>query len=198
MTSHFCNFFCSQGCLLSSETMCSTAYRSTQNRQIETSYFQSNIIKLILEDSQFLSCEICVNCTEIIVVLCRFRNLSIAFKIVTAEVEWLPANQQYRKIHSSNKSIMQATFDFEQGGRSWGSAGAALPERSGSSTKGRTSNIRYFVAKPSIVAIYAFFERLSQGFQLKPSCSHRACFLRAFNKSNPSFVELSTKAILLS
>ena len=114
MTSHFCNFFCSQGCLLSSETMCSTAYRSTQNRQIETSYFQSNIIKLILEDSQFLSCEICVNCTEIIVVLCRFKNLSIAFKIVTAEVEWLPANQQYRKIHSSNKSIMQATFDFER------------------------------------------------------------------------------------
>ena len=85
-----------------------------------------------------------------------------------------------------------------QGGRSWGSAGAALPERSGSSTKGRTSNIRYFVAKPSIVAIYALFERLSQGFQLKPSCSHRACFLRAFNKSNPSFVEFSAKAILLS
>ena len=39
--------------------------------------------------------------------------------------------------------------------------GAALPERSGSSTKGRTSNIRYFVAKPSIVAIHALFEKLS-------------------------------------
>ena len=90
------------------------------------------------------------------------------------------------------------TLTTNQGGRSWGSAGAALPERSGSSTKGRTSNIRYFVAKPSIVAIYALFERLSQGFQLKPSCSHRACFLRAFNKSNPSFVEFSAKAILLS
>ena len=49
-----------------------------------------------------------------------------------------------------------------------------------------------------------------QGLLRKPSCSHRACFLqksfqqkqtffrRAFNESNPSFVELSTKAILLS
>ena len=46
---------------------------------------------------------------------------------------------------------------IRRGGRSSGSAGAALPERSGSSTKGRTSNIRYFVAKPSIVAIYALF-----------------------------------------
>ena len=36
-------------------------------------------------------------------------------------------------------------------------ARAALAERSGSSTKGRTPNIRYFVAKPSIVSIYAFF-----------------------------------------
>ena len=55
-------------------------------------------------------------------------------------------------------------------------------KRSGSYTKGRTPNIRYFVAKLSIVAIYMFFERLSQGFQRKPSC----------------FRELSTKAILLS
>ena len=54
-----------------------------------------------------------------------------------------------------------------QGGRCWGSAGAAFHERLGSSTKGRTPNIRYFVAKPSIVSIYAFFERLSQGFQRK-------------------------------
>ena len=49
----------------------------------------------------------------------------------------------------------------EQGGTCWGSAGAALHERSGSSTKGRTPNIRYFVAKLSIVAIYELFERLS-------------------------------------
>ena len=42
-------------------------------------------------------------------------------------------------------------------------ARAALTERSGSSTKGRT-NIRYFVAKLSIVAIYALFERLSSSF----------------------------------
>ena len=50
-----------------------------------------------------------------------------------------------------------------------------------------------FVAKLSNVAIYALFERLSQGFQRKPSCIRRA-----FNESNRAFVELSTKAILLS
>ena len=71
-------------------------------------------------------------------------------------------------------------------------ARAALTERSGSSAKGRTPNIRYFVAKLINVAIYALFERLSQGFQRKPSCFHRA-----FNEGHPVFVELSTKAILL-
>ena len=45
-----------------------------------------------------------------------------------------------------------------QGGRCWGTAGPAVPERSGSSPKGRTPNIRYFVAKLSIVAIYALYE----------------------------------------
>ena len=44
-------------------------------------------------------------------------------------------------------------------------ARAALTERTGSSTKGRTPNICYFVTKPSIVAIYALFEMLSQSFQ---------------------------------
>ena len=39
-----------------------------------------------------------------------------------------------------------------QGGRCWGTAQPAVHERSGSSTKGRTPNIRYFVAKLSIVA----------------------------------------------
>ena len=104
-------------------------------------------------------------------------------------------------------------------------ARAALTERTGSSTKGRTPNIRYFVAKPSIVAIYALFEWLSQSFEQKPSCFRRAfneshpafvelsskailflsiiqqkssCFRRAFNESHPAFVELSTKVILLS
>ena len=72
-------------------------------------------------------------------------------------------------------------------------ARAALTERSGSSTKGRSPNIRYFVAKLSIVAIYALFERLSQGFQRKPSC-----FRRVFKESHLAFVELSTKSILLS
>ena len=38
-----------------------------------------------------------------------------------------------------------------------------------------------FVAKPSIVAIYVLFERLSQGFEQKPS-----------------YFQLSTKDILLS
>ena len=80
-----------------------------------------------------------------------------------------------------------------QGGTCCASVRAALTERSGSSTKGRTPNIRYFVAKPSIVAIYALFERLSQGFQRKPSCFHRAYY-----ESHLAFEELSTKAILLS
>ena len=69
-----------------------------------------------------------------------------------------------------------------QGGRSCASVRAALTERSRSSTKGRTPNICYFVAKLSIVAIYA----LLKGFH------------RAFNESYPAFLELSTKAILLS
>ena len=70
----------------------------------------------------------------------------------------------------------------DQGGRCCASVRAALTERSGTSTKGRTPNIRYFVAKLSIVAIYVLFERLSHGF----------------NESHPAFAELSTKAILLS
>ena len=81
----------------------------------------------------------------------------------------------------------------KQGGRCCASTRAALTERSGSSTKGRTPNIRYFVAKLSIVAIYALFERLSQGFERKSSC-----FRRALNESHLAFVEHSTKAILLS
>ena len=60
-------------------------------------------------------------------------------------------------------------------------ARAALTERSGSFRKGRTPNIRYFVTKLSIVAIYVLFERL----------------YRAFNESHPAFVELSTKDILI-
>ena len=52
-------------------------------------------------------------------------------------------------------------FTGQQGGRSWGTAGPAVHDRSGSSTTGRTPNIRYFVAKLGIVAIYALFERLS-------------------------------------
>ena len=49
-------------------------------------------------------------------------------------------------------------YGFSQGGRCWGNAGTTFPERSGSSTKGRTPNICYFVAKLSIVAIYALYE----------------------------------------
>ena len=48
--------------------------------------------------------------------------------------------------------------------------------------KRKGPDIRYFVAKLSIVAIYAFLK----GFH------------RAFNESHLAFVELSTKAILLS
>ena len=67
--------------------------------------------------------------------------------------------------HNSNVfnklKMDQNIFQFyKQGGRSCTSARAALTERSGSSTNRRTPNIHYFVAKLSIVAIYALFERL--------------------------------------
>ena len=52
--------------------------------------------------------------------------------------------------------------------RGWGRAGAALPERSGSSTKGRTPNILMW-----------------------------SCFRRALNESLPSLGELSAEVILL-
>ena len=114
---------------------------------------------------------------------------------------FLHSLRSFKKYHVTCRDSRYVAFEFVlvsylghwQGGRCCASARAALTERSGSSTKGRTPNIRYFVAKLSIVAIYALFERLSQGFQRKPSC-----FRRAFNKSHPAFVDLSTKAILLS
>ena len=40
-----------------------------------------------------------------------------------------------------------SVMEQEQGGRRYASVRAALTERSGSSSKGRTPNIRYFVAK---------------------------------------------------
>ena len=43
-------------------------------------------------------------------------------------------------------SVMEQEQE-EQGGRCYASVRAALTERSGSSSKGRTPNIRYFVAK---------------------------------------------------
>ena len=64
-------------------------------------------------------------------------------------------------IFSDRHSIHSIKHLCVQGGRSCASAQAALTERLGSSTKGRTPNILYFVAKPSIVAIFALFERLS-------------------------------------
>ena len=60
----------------------------------------------------------------------------------------------------------------------------AVTKRPGSSRKRRTPNIRYFVAKLSIVAIYTLFERLLESFQWKSSY-----FRRAFNKNNPAFGE---------
>ena len=80
-----------------------------------------------------------------------------------------------------------------QGGRCWGTAGPAVPERSGSSPKGRTSNIRYFVAKLSIVAIYALFEWPPQSFLQKSSY-----FGSVFNESQLAFEGLPTKVSLLS
>ena len=84
--------------------------------------------------------------------------------------------------------VIVIIITVRQGGRCCASARAALTERSGSSTKGRTPNIRYFDAKLSIVAIYTSFKE-------RKSC----CICRAFNKSHPdpAFVELPTKVILL-
>ena len=53
--------------------------------------------------------------------------------------------------------------------------------------------IRYFVAKLSIVAIYALFERPPQSFLRKSSC-----FGSVFNESQLAFEGLSTKVSLLS
>ena len=69
-----------------------------------------------------------------------------------------------------------------QGGRCGGSAGAALHERSGFSTKGRTPNIRY----------------LSRNLVLSRFMPFLTGFHRAFNESHLAFIELSMKAILLS
>ena len=55
---------------------------------------------------------------------------------------------------------------------------AALAQRSGSSPKGRTPNMRDFTAKLSIVAIYTLFKKafkvilLSESFQRKSACFH--------------------------
>ena len=66
---------------------------------------------------------------------------------------------KYKKSTSNESTVELFTqIILIQGGRCWGTAGPAVPERSGSSPKGRTPNIRYFVAKLSIVAIYALFE----------------------------------------
>ena len=67
-------------------------------------------------------------------------------------------------------------------------ARAVLTEWSGSSTNGRTPNIRYFVTKLSIVAMYAFFEGLSQGFEQKSSTTLRDYFVLA--ESPPTTLDL--------
>ena len=63
---------------------------------------------------------------------------------------------------------------------------------SGSSTKGRTPNIRYFVAKLSIVAIYALYERPPKSFLRKSSY-----FESVFNESQLAFEGLPTKVSLV-
>ena len=54
------------------------------------------------------------------------------------------------------KTIWLCLNEFEISSRVADVARAALTERSGSSTKGRTPNIRYFVAKLSIYDLHAF------------------------------------------
>ena len=61
-------------------------------------------------------------------------------------------------------------------------ARAALTERSGSSTKGRSPNIRY----------------LSRNLVLSQFTRFLKAFHRAFNESHPAFIELSKRAILFS
>ena len=72
-------------------------------------------------------------------------------------------------------------------------AQAALTEKSRSSTKGRTPNIRYFVAKLSIVAIYALYERPPKSFLRKSSY-----FESVFNESQLAFEGHSTKVSQIS
>ena len=61
-------------------------------------------------------------------------------------------------LYPNNYAVPKAPR-YIQGGRCCASAGSALTERSG------TPNIRYVVAKLSIVTIYTLFKRLSQGFE---------------------------------
>ena len=66
------------------------------------------------------------------------------------------------KYRMKGETLYSMVKEYEfQGGRSCANARTAFTDRSGSSTTGRTPNIRYFVAKLGIVAIYALFERLS-------------------------------------
>ena len=92
---------------------------------------------------------------------------------IVRELDWRPATPPKMDL-----SLLEFSKHFEAG---W----QMLRERmSGAHRKVRVfyeRNIRYFVAKLSIVVIYALFERLS----------------RAFNESHPAFVEFSKKAILL-
>ena len=72
-----------------------------------------------------------------------------------------------------------------------------MHERSESSTKGMTPNIRYLFAKLSIVAIYALYERAPQSF-LRKSSYFGPKFGSVFNESQLAFEGLSTNVSLLS
>ena len=61
--------------------------------------------------------------------------------------------QRYKSMERDSGSIK-----VNQGGRCCGTVVTAVLERSGSSPKGRTLEIRYFVTKLRFVAIYALYE----------------------------------------
>ena len=84
------------------------------------------------------------------------RNSNMACNLLT-----LISPSQMKVIPDICHFCMPPHF-LAQGGRYWGTEVPALHERSGSSTKRRTPNIRYFVAKLSIVTVSTCCHKLSK------------------------------------
>ena len=99
-----------------------------------------------------------------------FWRLMMLFQGIAMMLESSPCRNKFTVLSQSDTSFMLV----------WSGWWQVSTERPGSSTKGRTPNTRYFVAKPSSSQITRFLK----GFH------------RALNESHPAFIELSTEVIL--